>query len=146
MYCPPKKFLPACWHLSSVLLESEVWVRPAQVGALFWHNLRVCLTFGHVTYRQNNSYRTWGCPDSFGMLFTFKIMLHYSDITWGSANFFGVFEAVCRKGLSAGWWPFTGIHPFWVPGTTKRSCIQTKMWWAMSLTWGYWWMLQKHWW
>jgi hypothetical protein len=54
MYCPRKKFLPACWHLPSVLMESEVWVRPAQVGALFWHNLRVCLTFWHVMYPQNN--------------------------------------------------------------------------------------------
>jgi hypothetical protein len=54
MYCRPKKFLPACWHLSSVLLESEVWVMPAQVGALFLHNLRVCLTFWHAMYPQNN--------------------------------------------------------------------------------------------
>jgi hypothetical protein len=54
MYCPRKKFLAACWHLPSVLMESEVWVRPAQVGALFLHNLRVCLTFWHVMYPQNN--------------------------------------------------------------------------------------------
>jgi len=35
-------------------MESEVWVRPAQVGALFLHNLSVCLTFWHVMYPQNN--------------------------------------------------------------------------------------------
>jgi len=119
MHCP-KKFLPACWHLSRVLLESEVWVRPAQVGAFFLHNLRVCLTFGHVMYPQNNSYTTWGCADSFGMLCTFKIMLHYSYTTWGCADFFGVFQAVCRKGLGAGWWPFTGRDPLVGPWDHKK--------------------------
>jgi hypothetical protein len=147
MYSPPKKFLPVWWHLSRVLLESAVWVRPAQVGALFLHNLRVCLTFEHVMYPQNNSYTTWGCADSFGMLCTYKIMLHYSYTTWGCADFFGVFQAVCRKGLGAGWWPFTGIDPFWVLGTTKRSCVQTETrcageTLAMSLTWGSWWLVR----
>jgi hypothetical protein len=147
MYCPPKKFLPACWHLSRVLLESEVWVRPGQVGALFLHNLRVRLTFGHVMYPQNNSYTTWGCADSFGMLCTFKIMLHYSYTTWGCADDLGVFQAVCRKGLATGWWPFTGIDPFWVPGTTKSSCVQTETWCAgetlaMRLTWGCQWFVR----
>jgi hypothetical protein len=31
--------------------------------------------------------------------------------TWGCANCFRTFLAVCRKGLGAGWWPFTGIDP-----------------------------------
>jgi hypothetical protein len=93
------------------------------------------------------SYTTWGCADSFGMLCTFKIMLHYSYTTWGCADYFGVFQAVCRKGSGAGWCPFTGLDPFWVPGTTKRSCVQTETWCAgetlaMSLTWGCRWLVR----
>jgi len=58
MYCPPKKFLPAWWHLSRVLLESAVWVRPAQVGALFLHNLRLCWLFWRVS---GSMYEGVGC-------------------------------------------------------------------------------------
>jgi hypothetical protein len=60
MYCPPKKFVPACWHLSSVLLASVVCLRHAQVVAL--HNFNV--------------FPTWGWADIFCMLCTFEIILH----------------------------------------------------------------------
>ncbi len=47
----------------------------------------------------------------FGMVCTSKIMLHYSYTSWACADNFCMFLAVCRKGLGAGWWPFTGIDP-----------------------------------
>jgi hypothetical protein len=140
MYCPRKKFLPACWHLSSVLLESEVSVRPAQVGALFLHNLRVCLTFLHVMYAQitlHYSDTTWGCPDSFGMLCTFKIMLHYSDTTWGCADFFACFRQYVGKGSVPGeghslvYTPSGSLGPQKGPVFKQRRGVQVKLWqWA----------------
>jgi len=146
MYCRRKKFLPACWHLSSVLLESEVWVRPAKVGALFLHNLRVCLTFWNVMYRQNNvalflhnlrvCLTFWHVtyPQNNVALFWHSLrvcwlfwhaMYLQNDVAlfWHNLRLcwlFCVFQAVCRKGLVEGWWPFIDIDPFWVPGTQKR--------------------------
>jgi hypothetical protein len=130
MYCRPKKFLPACWHLSSVLLESEVWVRPAQVGALFLHNLRVCLTFWHVMNPQTKV----------------AIFLHKLRVCW----LFWPFEvSIVRRGSVQGdgslLWRLLG------PWEHKRSCVQT--WWcagetpatetlAMSLTWGCQWLVR----
>jgi len=140
MYCPRKKFLPACCHLSSVLLESEVWLGLHKLVHYSYTTWGCAWLFGMwctLKIMLHCSHTTWGCADSFRMLYTFKIMLHYSDTTWGCADFFGVFQAVCRKGLVAGWWPFTGIDPFWVPGTQKgpvfkpRRGVQVKLWqWA----------------
>jgi len=116
--------LLACWHLSSVLLESEVWVRPAQVGASVLHNLRVCLTFWHVMYLQNNVALFW----------------HNLRLCW---HMWRVSGSMSEKGVRCRVMAIHWYRPFWVPG----SCVQTKTWCAgetlaMSLTWGYRWHIR----
>jgi hypothetical protein len=127
IYCSPKKFLPACWHLSSVLLESEVWVRPAQLGALFLHNLRVCLTFWHVMYPKNNvalflhnlrvCWLSWH-----GMFLQNNIALILTQL-----EVVLTFLACFRQYVGRGWlrrvMAFHGYRPFWVPGTTKKGPV-----------------------
>jgi hypothetical protein len=68
---------------------------------------------------------------------TFKIMLHYSYTTWGCADFFGVFQAVCRKGWVQGdghslvKTPSGSLGPENGPAFTPRPGVQVKLWqWA----------------
>ncbi len=84
MPLPLLTFFAVVMSLYAVPLECEVWVRPAQVGALFLHNLRVCLTFGHVMYPLNHSYTTWGCANYV------MCPLNNSYTTWGCAKSFSM--------------------------------------------------------
>jgi hypothetical protein len=154
MYRPRKKSLPACWHLSSVLLESEVWVRPAQVGALFLHNLRVCLTFWQEMYPQNNValflHNLRVCLTFWHVMYpqnNVALFLHKLTVCWlfWHTMYLQNNVALFWHNLSLCWlfWPVSGsvsegvrcrvmaIHwyrPFWVPGTRKWSCVQTETW------------------
>ncbi len=83
--------------------------------------MTLCGLRSHVMYLQNiSSYTTlmfsqlevvwtaFACyvPSKYFLLHDFNVFP-----TWSCADCFGMILAVCRKGLGAGWWPFTGIDP-----------------------------------
>jgi hypothetical protein len=90
------------WAQPLPLNSYKVWVRPAQVGALFLHNSRVCLTFWHLMYPQNNV----------------ALVLHNLRVCW----LFWVLTQYSTEGFGPGWWPWTGIDPSGSLGARKVLC------------------------